>query len=185
MNALTWADIFRRHLLASQRHRRRARDAFPAPYVPKPPKWKHPDRAAADLAIAAAAAKIAARKKAEAERRAQKKREEERRRAAAAEDEEARKLAADRGAAAIREAYAREQAAARDAPRPAVEEAQAPRVTGQILKSCQCGKQWPPGKMYCQPGCGAPLTERARIEAALAEDEDSDDGDGDDSGYCE
>ena len=66
-----------------------------------------------------------------------------------------------------------------------VEEAQAPRVTGQILKSCQCGKQWPPGKMYCQPGCGAPLTERARIEAALAEDEDSDDGDGDDSGYCE
>ena len=116
MNALTWADIFRRHLLASQRHRRRARDAFPAPYVPKPPKWKHPDRAAADLAIAAAAAKIAARKKAEAERRAQKKREEERRRAAAAEDEEARKLAADPGAAAIREAYAREQAAAGKAP---------------------------------------------------------------------
>ena len=58
-----------------------------------------------------------------------------------------------------------------------VEEAQAPRVTGQTLKSCQCGKQWPPGKMYCQPGCGTPLTERARIEAAMAEDEDSDDGD--------
>ena len=47
-----------------------------------------------------------------------------------------------------------------------VEEAQAPRVTGQTLKSCQCGKQWPPGKMYCQPGCGAPLTETARLEAA-------------------
>ncbi len=47
-----------------------------------------------------------------------------------------------------------------------VEEAQAPRVTGQTLKSCQCGKQWPKGKKYCDPGCGAPLTERARIEAA-------------------
>ena len=120
LNALTWADIFRRHLLASQRHRRRARDAFPAPYVPKPPKWKHPDRAAADLAIAAAAAKIAARKKAEAERRAQKKREEERRRAAAAEDEEARKLAADPGAAAIgRRTRARARRAERRPPRAA------------------------------------------------------------------
>jgi len=47
-----------------------------------------------------------------------------------------------------------------------VEEAQAPRVTGQTLKSCQCGKQWPKGKMYCDPGCGAPLMEKARIEAA-------------------
>ncbi len=44
------------------------------------------------------------------------------------------------------------------------EEAQALLVTD---KTClRCGNRWPMAKMYCDPGCGAPLTERARIEAA-------------------
>ena len=46
-----------------------------------------------------------------------------------------------------------------------VEEALVSRVKGGKFCS-RCGKAWPGAKSYCIPGCGAPLTESARLEVA-------------------
>ena len=71
LNALTWPDVARRHLLAERRYRDRLRDAFPSTLgLPAPALWVDPHTARAQAEEDRAKAREAAAAEAQAQARA-------------------------------------------------------------------------------------------------------------------